>query len=245
MPERKIFLLDAEDSPWGAFLHEFLEDTSVRFDCFHDSASANGELGRSCYDMGFVNPSLLSLALIQKLRVLQHSRGDFKLFGLSSNTASKDGLVFDEIFPSLPPLMQFQKQLVPHLSVPDVIQVLVIDNEMEIADMVKDFLAERTKPSFNVTHMDNGKKGLDYLARHAPDVIVLDIKMPVKDGREVYREIRTKGLKIPVIIFFDAISGDEMVEVRKYGNPAVVEKGSRHSAMPDMMALIKKMVYFG
>jgi DNA-binding response OmpR family regulator len=121
----------------------------------------------------------------------------------------------------------------------------VIDDESEVGRMLEDFLKDRSNPSFEVEYADNGQKGLDAIDRHRPDVILLDIKMPVKDGREVYRELKQRGLDIPVIIFFDAVSGDEMIEIRSIGQPAVLEKGSRQSALTTMPDLIRKMIYFG
>lgn len=48
-----------------------------------------------------------------------------------------------------------------------------------------------------------------------------------------------------MIIFFDAISGEEIKEINSIGNPAIVDKGSHQSSMPQMAALIKKLAYFG
>ena len=65
------------------------------------------------------------------------------------------------------------------------------------------------------------------------------------DGRELYREIHKRKIELPVIIFFDAISDDEVQSIHQIGRPAIVEKGSHQSEMPIFIDLIKKMVYFG
>ena len=250
MAERKIFILEEKENPWCEFLQEFFEDTPSRIHLVHDAKSAGDYLGRAHADMALVNPKLLTLPIVQKMKVLRQSFPDFRLFGISAerklaDAHKQDGLIFDDLFDGIPPLIDFQKRIAQHLPVPDSIRVLVIDDEAEIGEMIKDFLGERTHPTFDVTYTADGKKGLHLLEAQLHDVVVLDVKMPILDGREVYREIKKKGLKIPVIVFFDAISGDEMVDIREIGRPAVVEKGARQSAMPEMMALIKKMVYFG
>jgi CheY-like chemotaxis protein len=90
----------------------------------------------------------------------------------------------------------------------------------------------------------NGKKALEAIAIERPDVILLDIKMPVMDGREFYAKLMVLKLEIPVIVFFDSISGEELSEMRRFGNPAVIEKGYKGSSLGAMMLLVKKLVYF-
>jgi two-component system chemotaxis response regulator CheB len=125
------------------------------------------------------------------------------------------------------------------------LRVLVVDDEPEIAGALRDFLESRTAPAFRVFHEKDGASGLRALEEARPDVVVLDIKMPVMDGRAAYRAIRQSHPKLPVIIFYDAVSGDEMVEIYKAGRPAVVDKSGPASRMGPMLTLIKKMAYFG
>ena len=127
---------------------------------------------------------------------------------------------------------------------PDVIRMLVVDDEEEVAAMVRDYFEGRTAPAFEIEHAINGAKGLEAIARRRPDVIVLDIKMPVMDGREFYGRLKAEKSDIPVIVFFDSISGDEMAEMRRIGNPAVVEKGVRGSSLAELMTLVKNLIYF-
>ena len=245
MPERSILILDKKDSPWGSFLIEFFEDTPSKLHFFQDPQMAGNTLDHGHVDMAFVNPKLLTLPLGQKLKVARQSSAAFRLFRIEADSQEVKGLPYDESFEVVLPLVQFQKQLVQFLPLPESIDVLVVDDEREIGAMIQDFLENRSAPRFEVEYAENGKMGLARLEKRLPDILVMDIKMPVMDGRELYREIKQRGWKLPVIIFFDAITGDEMPEIHKFGRPSVVEKGGRQSAMPEMMALIKKMAYFG
>ena len=245
MAKRNILVLEKKEGLWANFLQEFFEDTPTTLTVFHESADASQCLDRTPQDLVFIEPELLSLSLAQKLKVLRQSRSGFRVFRIGISEKTADDLMGDARFEEIPPLALFQKQLVQHLPLPEKVKVLVVDDDIEIAHMVRDYLDHRVQPAFEVEHMENGAKGIEALEKKLPDVLVLDIKMPVLDGREVYREVVQRGWKVPVIIFFDAIFGDEMMEIHRYGRPAVVEKGARLSAMPEMMALIKKMVYFG
>jgi len=46
-------------------------------------------------------------------------------------------------------------------------------------------------------------------------------------------------------VFFDSVSGEELSEIRRHGNPAVVEKGYKGSSLSSLMLLAKKSVCFG
>lgn len=44
------------------------------------------------------------------------------------------------------------------------------------------------------------KKALKRIAEQKPDIVLIDIKMPVKDGLEVVRECRKAGSELPLFI---------------------------------------------
>jgi len=75
--------------------------------------------------------------------------------------------------------------------------VLVVDD----APMNLDVLSHSLSDSFDVITAENGETALDLAAENLPDLIVLDIRMPVMDGYEVCRQLKqspiTRG--IPVI----------------------------------------------
>lgn len=74
--------------------------------------------------------------------------------------------------------------------------------------------------------------------------MILDIKMPLMSGSELYCKLQKRKQKIPTIIFFDAISASDLDMIKKAGRPVIVEKGYRESSLAYLMATIKKLVYF-
>jgi CheY-like chemotaxis protein len=127
---------------------------------------------------------------------------------------------------------------------PETIRLLVVDDEPEVGAMIRDFLEGRTAPQFTIECAANGEIAFKKIRQKLPDVVLMDIKMPVRDGRELYRDLVISGLHVPVIVFFDAVSTEELAEIYSLGRPMVVEKGSRQSSPQELINLIKKMAYF-
>lgn len=243
MPSRNIFVLDKKESHWPSFLTECFEDTPSNVHVFDNPAQASAWIAQNRADFAFVRPDLLSMSLAQKLKFLRESAKEFRLFGLDSINKS---LPFDDSLDlATSSISTFQKKLSQHLEFHGKIKVLIVDDENDIGHMIQDFLLDRAYPSFEAEYTDNGNLALEWLGKKHYDVAVLDVKMPALDGREIYRAIVERKLRTAVIVFFDAISGDEISDIRKIGRPAIIDKGSSHSSMPEMLALIKKMAYFG
>ena len=244
MPQRNIVILDKEEAPWRSFLEEFFNDTPSLIHSFDDPVKANQHLAKHSADILFIRDSLLAPVLVQKIKASRQLEPETRIFELGTDQPPSKNLPYDFVFKEPIIFSEFQKKLVNQLPFPEKIRLLVVDDGPEIGEMFKDFLTERTHPSFETEYQNNGQKGLAAVETYKPDVIVLDVKMPVMSGIEVYRAMHQKGWPIPVIIFFDAIFGDEVMQIHKIGRPAIVEKGSHESQMPEMLPLILKMYYF-
>ena len=129
---------------------------------------------------------------------------------------------------------------------PDPIRLLVVDDEPRIVDLFRDYFEHRVKPNFTIKTAGNGIEAEGQIREGGlPHVMVLDIKMPKRDGKELFRDLQRENLLPPTIVFFDAVSVDEVIEIRRMGKSAFVEKGSNASSMSEMAALIKKLAFFG
>ena len=245
MPKRRVAVLQNEEE-WNHFLIEAFEDTPSKPQILRTPQEILPELRGQHPEVVFVNQGLLTPAIAASLHVSRSSDSDFRAFALTQGSARNSLYPFDETFQGSPPtLSEFQRRLAEHLPLPDPVRLLVVDDEPEIGALFRDYFDHRTGPSFILETARNGLEAEEKIRKAAPHVMVLDIKMPERDGRELYRELQKKGITPPTIVFFDAVSVDEVVEIRRMGNPAFVEKGSRASALPEMAPLIKKLAYFG
>lgn len=91
-------------------------------------------------------------------------------------------------------------------------KALVIEDDINIAELLRLYLE---KDGFDVVIADNGGKGVTEFERVKPDLVLLDIMLPVLDGWGVCREIRSAS-RVPIIMLtakgetFDKVTGLEM-----------------------------------
>jgi CheY-like chemotaxis protein len=76
-------------------------------------------------------------------------------------------------------------------------EVLVVDDDPAVVRLLKMTLRES---GFDVTAARNGAEALEEVRRHEPQAILLDIEMPVMDGRTFFRELRGRHVDVPVLI---------------------------------------------
>jgi DNA-binding response OmpR family regulator len=91
-------------------------------------------------------------------------------------------------------------------------KALIIEDDGNVAELVRLYMA---KEGFEVTVAANGALGISAFEKVQPDIVLLDIMLPVMDGWQVCREIRESS-KTPIIMLtakgetFDKVSGLEM-----------------------------------
>jgi DNA-binding NarL/FixJ family response regulator len=78
-------------------------------------------------------------------------------------------------------------------------KVHIVEDEQSISKAISEYLTKNT--DFEVTKSQHGNEATDNIIASAPDVVVIDIFLPGKDGLEVLAEMRQVGISAPVIIF--------------------------------------------
>lgn len=76
--------------------------------------------------------------------------------------------------------------------------ILAVDDAAFILSRIEDVLGKH----YDVIAMSSGARAMKYLKENKPDLILLDIRMPVRDGFDILRDIRTmeERADIPVIM---------------------------------------------
>ena len=85
-------------------------------------------------------------------------------------------------------------------------KLLLVEDHEELWD----FLSRRLrKRGFEVVLAHNGRQALDQVAAQAPDLVLLDMDLPVMDGWTVSRTLRGERNAVPIIaLTAHAMSGD-------------------------------------
>lgn len=100
--------------------------------------------------------------------------------------------------------------------------VLIIEDNNEL----RTHLTEQFGAFYNVLEASDGKEGLEKAVNLSPDLIISDIRMPVMDGIELCRKIKTdeNTSHIPIILLTAKTSSDDRFEGLSIGADAYITK---------------------
>jgi DNA-binding response OmpR family regulator len=87
-------------------------------------------------------------------------------------------------------------------------KILIIEDE---EDLVKGLRLNLKDEGYQVAWASDGEQGLLQVFKEKPDLILLDIMLPKKDGLEICRELREKKITIPIIML--TAKGEEIDKV--------------------------------
>jgi two-component system cell cycle response regulator DivK len=88
-------------------------------------------------------------------------------------------------------------------------RILVVEDQEDNRQILRDLLASA---GFEMLEAENGQEAITAATTHKPDLILMDIQLPILDGYEATRRIKADAaLKaIPIIVVTSyALSGDE------------------------------------
>jgi len=92
--------------------------------------------------------------------------------------------------------------------IPYMKKVLIVED----VDLNRDLVVQLLEDQYQVIEAVNGKEGLEVAERERPDLILMDLSLPVMDGWEATRKLKAHGQlrSIPVIaLTAHAMVGDE------------------------------------
>ena len=98
-------------------------------------------------------------------------------------------------------------------------RVVLAEDHLETATRIFSVLST----DFHVVAMvANGEDLVRAVYRHAPDVVVSDVHIPVRNGLQAMRELRTDGFRVPFVLVSSAF--DRLTDCTKWGAAACVSK---------------------
>ena len=94
--------------------------------------------------------------------------------------------------------------------------LLIVDDEENILSRIEKYIRNNMTCFSEIYTAQNGAEALDIIFRFKPDVMLLDVQIPVKNGLEVMEEALEKG-EISNLRYEDYLSlYEELKEKRRY-----------------------------
>lgn len=128
--------------------------------------------------------------------------------------------------------------------------ILVAEDDPDDQLLIRDAI-EESKIANQITLVQDGLELMDYLNHRGkfsdphtspkPGIILLDLNMPRKDGREALREIKTnsKLRRIPVIVLTTSKAEEDILHTYEYGANSYITKPSSFEGLVSLMKTLK------
>ena len=100
-------------------------------------------------------------------------------------------------------------------------KILVVDDEGIVLDSCQRVLEEDGLDVLLVTSAD---KAIAAIEDEEPSILLMDIKMPVRDGIDLMREVKEKWPSIPIIVMSGYHTTETIEEANKMGAVAFINK---------------------
>lgn len=112
--------------------------------------------------------------------------------------------------------------------------VLIVDERCENRSVLRNFLLPL---GFHVAEVTNGQECLDYVAQCRPDIILMDLVMPVMDGFEATQQLRQSPILADLVIIATSASAFDQDEQTSYavGCNGFLSKPIRLQALLDIL----------
>lgn len=116
------------------------------------------------------------------------------------------------------------------------IRVLLAEDEPNLGMIVSESLETR---DFEVILATNGEEALQFYKNEQPDILVLDVMMPKKDGFTLAKEIRQENAQIPIIFLTAKSQTKDVLEGFEHGGNDYLKKPF---SMEELIVRIKALL---
>ncbi|MCO5219966.1 MAG: response regulator transcription factor [Thermomicrobiales bacterium] len=115
--------------------------------------------------------------------------------------------------------------------------ILVVEDEREIAQLVRDYLE---RAGFGTTWAGDGDRAVEQVRNGRPDLIVLDLGLPGRDGLDVIREVRALGQTPVVILTARGEETDRIVGLELGADDYIVKPFSPREVVARVRAVLRR-----
>ena len=112
--------------------------------------------------------------------------------------------------------------------------ILVVDDEPVLRAIVREILHEE---GYAVIEAADGRVMLEIMARERPDLVLMDVMMPGVDGRDAYRQLRSRpeNRDVPVVMMSAAVQSHGL-------DPSIAGFVPKPFDITDLIALVTRLI---
>jgi DNA-binding response OmpR family regulator len=99
--------------------------------------------------------------------------------------------------------------------------ILIVDDDISLCKALKE---ELTEVGYNAEYVNSGDSALDFHTKSPADLILLDLKMPGKNGFDVLRELKEKKIQVKVIVLTAYADVKSAIDSAKLGATDFISK---------------------
>lgn len=123
--------------------------------------------------------------------------------------------------------------------------IVIVDDDADDREIIRDAF-ESSIQEQDYVFIENGDRLLEYLqdsGEHKPSLIMLDLNMPGKDGRETLKEIKSSQQyqEIPTIVFTTSSSHRDKQNVYELGANCFVTKPDTFNKLVELTGCISRL----
>lgn len=123
-------------------------------------------------------------------------------------------------------------------------RLLIVEDDEDDFILLRDALRQ-SGGEVQIDWAKNGEEALERLSAspELPQLILLDLNMPRKDGREVLREIRSaaKLCHIPIVVLTNSSLQDDVLTIYRTGGNTFIRKPANYS---ELVVLVSKILEY-
>ena len=118
-------------------------------------------------------------------------------------------------------------------------KVLVVDDSMSLRRFMRGTLVEQ---GLEVVEAANGQEAIEVFQREAPDIVFLDITMPVMDGFETLPRLRELSASTPVVVLTADIQSRTVERILDLGAFLFLKKPPQKALVLDTLEQCREVI---